>query len=129
MSVFKTSFSSILHIFKIYLNIFFNKNIWSLRIANIDASTILVEIFSIDNHKWLCFLGNNFIINDIKYFKNGKISKTVTTLNDTAKIDNHSTLSTHILVNARSNKVYVINPNTVEKRLKKKWLYATCFFK
>jgi hypothetical protein len=69
------------------------------------------------------------VINKIKYFKNGKANKTVIILNDTAKMDNHNTLSTHNLIKTQSNNVYVINQNTVENRLKKKWLYATCFFK
>lgn len=56
----------------------------------------------------------------MKYFKNGKTNKTVMNLNETAKIDNHKTLSTHILVKVQSNKVYVINQKTVENKLKKK---------
>ncbi|MBQ2600679.1 hypothetical protein II582_05030 [bacterium] len=67
----------------------------------------------------MCFFGNNLVIKIIKYFKKGKINNTVIILNDTAKIDNHNTLSTHILVNARSNKVYVIKPKIVENKLKK----------
>ena len=86
-------------------------------------------MFSIDNHKCVRFLGNNIVINKIKYFKKGKINKTVINLNATAKIDNHKTLSTHNLINIRSNKLYVKSPNTVANKLKKKWLYATCFFK
>ena len=73
-----------------------------------------------DSHKWVRFLGNNFVINDINNFKNGKTNNTVITLNDTAKIDSHNTLSTHICSNIQSYKRYVINQNNVANKLKKK---------
>lgn len=81
------------------------------------------------SHKCVRFFGNNFVINNTKYFKNGKTNKTVIILNETAKIDNPKTLSTHILINIRSYKPYVKNQKTVANKLKNTWLYATCFFK
>ena len=100
-----------------------------MRIANNEASTTLTEIFSVDNHKCVCFFGNILVINHIKYFKNGKTNKTVIILNDTAKIDNHNTLSTHRFIKTQSNRRYVKNQKTVANKFKKKWLYATCFLR
>ena len=68
-------------------------------------------------------------MNVIKYFKIGKINNTVMILNQTAKIDNHITLSIDKLSNNLTNSGNIKNPKTVENKLKKKWLYATCFFK
>lgn len=78
----------------------------------------MTEVFSIASHRCVRFFGNNFVINDIKYFKNGNINKTVIILNETAKIDNHRTLSTHISINIHSYKRYVKNQKTVENKLK-----------
>ncbi|MBO4517083.1 hypothetical protein J5751_06765 [bacterium] len=78
----------------------------------------MTEAFSIANHKCVRFFGNNFVINNTKYFKNGNINKTVMNLNETAKIDNHKTLSTHILINVQSYKRYVKNQKMVANKLK-----------